>query len=73
MSKTTSVFVAVFPRELIDDVQRKPAECFTTTASFLDGGSSGTEKDKRGEMVKIDKETSFKLQELLPSNCELQR
>lgn len=26
------------PREQRDDVQRKPAECFTTTASFLDGG-----------------------------------
>lgn len=34
-----TVFVSL--RELTDDVQRKLAERFTTTASFLDGGSSG--------------------------------
>lgn len=64
-----SAFVSVFPRELTD-TRRKLAECFATTASFLDVWVVG--RDKKGEQVKTDKETIQEC-ERLPPNCTLQR
>lgn len=60
---------SVFPRKLTDDAQRKLAECFTTTASFLDGDSS----TRGGEGQNLTKRPFRKVCQLLPSNCELQR
>lgn len=63
--------VSVFPSELTDDVQRKLAEYFTTTASFLAGCSGGIRGEKQ---VKTDKEAVEEGLSAPPfQNCERHR
>lgn len=66
--RTMPKSVSVFPSELTDDVQRKLAEYFTTTASFLAGCSGGIRGEKR---VKTDKEAVEESLSAPPfQNCE---